>query len=59
MGLPPEKLPVLEAYRAARNQSDYRGIPVSDAVADACVEDARRLLAEVRAWLQAHRADLV
>ena len=59
MGLRPERLPVLEAYRAARNQSDYRGLPVSDAVAEACVGDARRLLAEVRAWLQAHRPDLV
>ena len=59
IGLPSERLQVLEAYRAARNQSDYRGIPVSDAVAEACVEDGRRLLAEVRAWLRAHRADLV
>jgi len=59
IGLDPERLQVLEAYRAARNQSDYRGIPVSDAVADACVVDGRRLLVEVRAWLQEHRADLV
>ncbi len=56
--LPPERLQMLEAYRAARNQSGYRGIPVSDAVAEACIEDGHRLLAEVRAWLQAHRADL-
>ena len=59
IGLPPERLQVLEAYRAARNQSDYRGIPGSDAVAKACVEDGYRLLAEVRAWLQAQRADLI
>jgi HEPN domain-containing protein len=59
IGLPPERLQVLDAYRAARNQSDYRGIPVSDAVAESCVEDAHRLLVDVRAWLQAHRADLV
>jgi hypothetical protein len=49
----------LEAHRAARNQSDYRGIPVSDAVAAACIEDRRRLLVEVRTWLAAHRADLI
>lgn len=59
IGLDPERLQVLEAYRAARNQSDYRGIPVSDAVADACAEDGQRLLADVRAWLQPHRTDLV
>jgi hypothetical protein len=57
--LPPERLRVLEAYRAARNQSGYRGIPVSDAIAEACIEDGHRLLAEVRTWLQAHRANLV
>jgi hypothetical protein len=59
IGLPPERLQMLEAYRAARNQSDYRGIPVSDAVAESCVEDGHRLLVDVRAWLQAHRADLI
>ena len=46
---------VLEAYRKARNQMDYRGVPVSDAVARECVADARRLLAEVRAWIEARR----
>ena len=40
---------LLESYRKARNQSDYRGVPVSDAVAGECVADARRLLADVRA----------
>ena len=58
INLPPERLQTLEAYRAARNQSDYRGVPVSDVVAAECVDDARRLLVDVRAWLQAHRADL-
>lgn len=56
--LAPERLPTLEAYRAARNQSDYRGIPVSDAVATECADDARRLLGDVRAWLRTNRADL-
>jgi hypothetical protein len=32
---------------------------VSDAVAESCVEDGHRLLVDVRAWPQAHRADLV
>lgn len=51
IGLTPERVQVLEAYRKARNQMDYRGVPVSDAVARECVEDARRLLADVRAWI--------
>jgi len=55
IGLAPERIQVLEAYRKARNQTDYRGVPVSDAVARECVEDARRLLADVRAWIEARR----
>jgi len=34
---------------------DYRGVPVSDAVARECVEDARRLVADVRAWIGGRR----
>ena len=55
IGMAPERVQLLEAYRKARNQSDYRGVPVSDAVAGECVEDARRLLSEVRAWIEAGR----
>ena len=51
IGIAPERVQVLEAYRKARNQSDYRGVPVSDGVARECAEEARRLLAEVRAWI--------
>lgn len=51
IGMPPERVQVLEAYRKTRNQMDYRGVPVSDAVARECVEDAKRLPANVRAWI--------
>jgi hypothetical protein len=59
IGLSPGRLRVLEAYRAARNQSDYRGVPVSQAVAAECVDAARRLLDDVREWLRRHRTDLL
>ena len=55
IGMAPDRVQLLEAYRKARNQSDYRGLPVSDAVAGECIEDARRLLADVRAWIEARR----
>jgi hypothetical protein len=55
IGMAPERVQVLEAYRKARNQMDYRGVPVSDAVAGECVEEAGRLLADVRAWIEARR----
>lgn len=59
LGLSAERVRVLEAFRSARNQSDYEGTPVSDAMALECVGEARRLLGEVRAWLAAQRSDLV
>jgi hypothetical protein len=55
IGMAPERVQVLEAYRKARNQMDYRGVPVSDAVARECVEEAGRLLADVQAWIEAPR----
>lgn len=51
-GISPERIAVLDAFRKARNQSDYQGIPVSDAVAGECADEARRLLAEVRSLIR-------
>jgi hypothetical protein len=56
IGVAAERVQVLEAFRKARNQSDYRGVSVSDAVARECAEEASQLLAEVRAWVNARRA---
>lgn len=58
-GIAAERIRVLDAYRAARNMADYRGVPVSDSVAEECTADARIVLVAVRAWIAAHRADLV
>ena len=55
IGMAAERVQVLDAYRKARNQSDYRGISVSDAVARECAAEAIRLLAEVRAWIKSRR----
>ena len=51
-GIAAERVPVLEAFRKASNQSDYRGISVSSAVAHECAQEAHRLLAEVRSWIE-------
>jgi hypothetical protein len=50
---------VLDGYRAARNQSDYRGVPVSDSVAQECLAEARAIVDEIRAWLAAHYPHLM
>lgn len=55
IGLASERVRILEAFRKARNQNDYRGVPVSDATARECAQEAGRLLVEVRAWLEARR----
>ena len=52
LGLPRERVRVLDAYRKARNRSDYHGDPISDVVAAECVEDALRLVADVRAGVR-------
>lgn len=57
-GIAAERIRVLDAYRAARNLSDYRGVPVSDGVANECVAEATSILAEVAVWIAAHHPDL-
>jgi len=57
-GISTERVRVLDAYRAARNLADYRGVPVSDAVAQECATEAGSVLATVRTWVAVHRADL-
>lgn len=59
LGLPAERVRLLDAFRAARNRSDYDGVPVSHAVARECVEEARLLLEGLRAWLSINRPELV
>lgn len=57
-GIATERVRVLDAYRAARNRSDYLGVPVSDAVAQECAADADVILQQVRAWLAANHPEL-
>jgi hypothetical protein len=58
-GVAADRVRVLDAFRAARNQSDYRGVPVSDSVAAECAAEARTLLNDVRAWLMSHLPELL
>jgi hypothetical protein len=57
IGLGADDARVFDAYRAARNQSDYRGTPVSATTADECMGDAQRLLDTLRTWLTTNRPD--
>lgn len=56
IGMDPQRVQVLDAFRKMRNLTDYRGVPVSEAMAAECRQAAVQLLAEVRAWLAAQHA---
>jgi hypothetical protein len=59
VGLPQAKVIVLDALRKQRNLSDYSGDLIPDSAAVECVASATDLLVHVRAWLAAHRPDLL
>ena len=59
VALPQTTVIVLDALRKQRNLSDYSGDLVPDAAAAECLQSAKDLLAHVRAWLEAHRPDLL
>lgn len=58
IGLPAERLIVLDALRKQRNLADYQGDPVPELTAAECFRQAQQLLAEVKAWLAAHKPKL-
>ena len=59
VGLPRTKVIVLDALRKQRNLADYSGDLVPDAVAAECLASAKELLAQVMAWLEANKRDLL
>lgn len=52
MALPNDVIIVLDALRKQRNQNDYEGDPVSQAVVTECITQARSLLTHTRRFLQ-------
>ncbi len=59
VGLPGERMAVLDALRRKRNSSDYTGADVDDVSAANCIREAEQLLREVTVWLKKNRFDLV
>ena len=59
MGLRQAKVIVLDALRKQRNLSDYSGDLIPDSAAAECLASAIELLAHVRAWLKAHRPEML
>jgi len=59
IGLPVDRMKILDAFRRARNLSDYEGEPVEDAKVRECVEWAEALLSKVRDWIKNNRPELL
>lgn len=57
IGLPVERMIVLDALRKQRNLSDYGGDLVTDAAVHECISSASALLDKVQAWLTDSRPE--
>ena len=59
IGLPNERLIVLDALRKQLNLADYQGDSVPEQTAAECFGQAQQLLTDVKAWLAAHKPKLL
>lgn len=59
LGLPEERVVVLDALRRKRNLNDYTGDPLEDAAVRQCIDEATALLKEVESWLKKNRPELM
>ena len=55
IGLSNERMILLDALRKQRNLADYQGESVPEQTAAECFGQAQQLLADVKAWLAAHK----
>lgn len=58
LGIDPARVIALDKLREKRNLIGYEGDEVDPGTMAACIDHAARLLAELEAWLAAHRKDL-
>ncbi|MCY0857296.1 DNA-binding protein [Cupriavidus sp. D39] len=59
IGMSKDRMIVLDALRKQRNLSDYSGDLVPESTLSECMSSAFSLLADVRAWLQANKPELL
>jgi hypothetical protein len=58
IGLPVDRMIVLDALRKQRNLSDYSGDPVTPAALRECTASGSLLFTEVENWLRSHKPEL-
>jgi hypothetical protein len=59
IGLPADRMKVLDGFRRARNLSDYEGEPVEESKVRESIEWADALLGNVRGWLKNNQPNLL
>ncbi len=59
VGLPTERMAVLDVLRRKRNLTDYSGGWIDETSMEQCILEARVLLRDVEAWLKEQRPELV
>ena len=57
--VPKDTVIVLDALRKQSNLNDYEGDPIADSALADCLNEAEKLLAHTRQWLQTNHPDLV
>lgn len=58
IGLANDRMIVVDGLRKQRNLADYEGEPVTAQTVAECVAQAKRLLADVKAWIAANKPEL-
>lgn len=59
VGLPSERMAVLDVFRRKRNLADYTGDEIDDVSAENCISAAVELLQIVIDWLTVNQPDLI
>ncbi|MHB8122113.1 MAG: DNA-binding protein [Desulfuromonadaceae bacterium] len=59
IGLPTERMAVLDVLRRKRNLTDYSGGWIDETSMEQCILEARNLLRDVEAWFKEQRLDLM
>jgi hypothetical protein len=59
IGLPSDRMIVLDALRKQRNLADYEGNPVAAGTVTECIAQAKRLYGDVKTWLAANKPELL
>jgi len=53
------RVQVLDTLRRQRNVSDYTGEDIDSSTVEHCIDEAARLLKDVKGWLKAKHPDLL